>query len=399
MTQAVATSQSFARFCGAVLLIAGTSIGAAMLALPISTGRAGLIPSLIVMGSVWLYLLYAAFCILEVQLVMPKESNLISMAEHTLGKAGKIFSWASYLFLLYALNTAYLCGLASLLQASIGRFGIDLSQLACMLPILALFALLQAKGTHHIDVMNRVFMAGLGISFCLLVFYSVPYVSMANFASDNLAYVLPSLAVCLCAFGYHIIIPSLVSYLEGNIKSLKRAIIIGSSLPLVVYVIWQIVTLGIIGQESLFEAYDFGITSTQLLLNISKNSQVIFLDQSIGFFVMITSFLGVSMSLFDFLKDGVRRSKEKVSGPAIFLFAFLPPVYFALFNQRIFLTALEYAGAFGVVILLALIPACMVWQKRYVLKERSSFEAPGGKAVLIGFMAVSVALIIMQCVL
>jgi len=399
MTQATAASQTFARFFGACLLIAGTSIGAAMLALPISTGRAGLVPSLIVMGSVWLYLLYAAFYILEVQLVMPKESNLISMADRMLGKGGKIFSWAAYLFLLYALNTAYLCGLSSLVQSVLSQCGWEVSELMCMVPILAFFALLQTKGTHYIDVMNRIFMTGLVGSFCLLVFYSMPYVKSENLAGCNVAYVLPSLAVCLCAFGYHIVIPSLATYLEGNVTIIKRAILLGSAVPLVVYVIWQIVTLGMIGQESLFEAHEFGITSTKLLLNISKNRQVLFLDQSIGFFVMITSFLGVCMSLFDFLKDGFKGIEQNVPKATIFLFAFAPPVYFALFNQRIFLTALEYAGAFGVVILLALIPALMVWQKRYVHKEPSSFQAPGGKITLAGFIAVSAFLIIMQCVL
>ena len=79
------TKQNFPRLLGAILLIAGTTIGAGILALPVSTGRAGFWPSIGVMLFCWLYLVYAAFCILEVNLALKHGSNIISMAEQTLG--------------------------------------------------------------------------------------------------------------------------------------------------------------------------------------------------------------------------------------------------------------------------------------------------------------------------
>ena len=44
---------------GAILLITGTTIGVAMIALPVVTGLSGFIPSLFVMFAVWFYLLFA----------------------------------------------------------------------------------------------------------------------------------------------------------------------------------------------------------------------------------------------------------------------------------------------------------------------------------------------------
>ncbi len=398
---APASLSTSGRLFGAILLISGTAIGAAMLALPVSTGRAGLMPSLLVMGASWLYLLYAAFCLLEVQLSMPKESNLITMAEYTLGPIGKIFSWVSYLFLLYALNTAYLSGVSTLFQDVLQTVTqVKISSWICMVPILAIFAFFLRKGASVVDFFNRLFMLGLALTFTFLLFFALPYVSKANMSHVDWQYAAPSIAVCLCAFGYHIVIPSVVTYLDRDVRLLKRSIVIGSAIPLVGYTIWQVVSLGMVQHpEEIHAAYSEGINSAELLANMTKNTAISSLQHSFSFFVMITSFLGVSLSLFDFLKDGLQKKATQVSRRMIFLIAFIPPVFFALYNKNIFLTALEYAGAYGVVILLALIPACMVWQKRYSLQLSSPYKAPGGKISLITFMAISICLILMQIVM
>lgn len=95
---------------GGILLVSGTTIGAGMLALPVSTGLAGFIPSIILLFVFWLYMTYTAFLMLEVNLWMGPHTNLISMAKNTLGTIGEGVSWLTYLFLLYSLTTAYVAG-------------------------------------------------------------------------------------------------------------------------------------------------------------------------------------------------------------------------------------------------------------------------------------------------
>ena len=102
------------------------------------------------------------------------------------------------------------------------------------------------------------------------------------------------------------------------------------------------------------------------------------------------------MSLFDFLADALKkRSVSRLKG-ILFLFAFFPPLYFAVSYKRAFLSALEYAGAYGVVILLAIIPALMTWRKRYSLSLEGPVIAPGGKGALVLFMAISFFFIIVE---
>ena len=81
-----------------------------MLALPVATGFAGFFPSIAIIVVYWLFLTFTAFLLLEVTLWMAPGANLISMARQTLGRPGEILSWIIYLFLLYALLTAYIAG-------------------------------------------------------------------------------------------------------------------------------------------------------------------------------------------------------------------------------------------------------------------------------------------------
>lgn len=388
------------RLLGASLLIAGTATGAAMLALPVSTGRAGFIPSLFVMCFVWAYLTYAAFCILEVAISLPKDSNLISMADHTLGRVGKLFAWISYLFLLYALNTAYIAGSTALFQDVIVQLtGKEISLTLCAIPLLALFWLLLRGGHKTADAINRLFMFGLIASFAVLLLFALPHIQASNLTVCNLGFVLPSISVVLTAFGYHVVIPSLVSYLHGDVAKLKKAIWIGSAVPLMGYILWQLATLGIVpatGNLSLETAFHEGMSGAELLAMVSTNPAVIGTNDSFAFFAIITSFLGVSLSLFDFLVDGLKQNAKSKRIKVIFLLAILPPLVFALSYKRAFLSALEYAGAYGVVILLALIPALMCWRKRYSLKLEGREIAPGGKAALVGFMIISVCFILVE---
>lgn len=389
--------KNISRLFGAILLIAGTTIGAGMLALPISTGRAGFFPSVITMLFSWLYLTYSAFCILEVNLAAPSKGNIISMASHTLGKTGKYISWVAYLFLLYALNTAYIAVSTSIFQNILEKLtGQTIAHILCILPLLIAFSLLLRGGMKIVDEINRLLMAGLVLSFVVLLSFSLPHVEVANLKAVNMGFMVSSLSTIMTAFGFHIIIPSLVTYLHGNLKELRLAIWIGSLIPLIAYLLWQLAIVGMVpvgGSWSLEDAYTQGLSGTDLLSQLTQHPLASWVAQAFALFVILTSFLGVSVSLFDFLADGLKIEKKAQGKWKLFFFTFVPPLYFALSYPRAFFSALEYAGAFGVVVLLALIPALMVWRKRYVLHLPSTYQVMGGKCGLVLLIVISCIII------
>lgn len=107
---------------GGVLLVSGTTIGAAMLALPVATGFAGFIPSVVLFVACWLYFTYTALLMLEVNLWFGDNVNLITMANRTIGRWGEFLSWLIFLLLLYALTTAYVAGSGSIMITFIAAF-------------------------------------------------------------------------------------------------------------------------------------------------------------------------------------------------------------------------------------------------------------------------------------
>ena len=158
------------RLVGAILLVSGTTIGAGMLALPVTTGLAGFIPSLLVMIAIWLFMMLTAFYFLEVNLRMKGESNLISMMSKTLGKPGEILSWIVYLLLLYALTSAYLLGCSQILSDFLKNvFSFTVPVWVWPVGIFLFFGIFVYFGTEVADFLNRVLMIGLVIAYISII--------------------------------------------------------------------------------------------------------------------------------------------------------------------------------------------------------------------------------------
>lgn len=81
------------KLTGGVLLIAGTCIGAGMLALPITMGGTGFWLSTLLLVVCWLATYLAGLYVLEANMCNTEDSNYISMAKNLLGRPGEIMAW------------------------------------------------------------------------------------------------------------------------------------------------------------------------------------------------------------------------------------------------------------------------------------------------------------------
>lgn len=390
------------KLIGGILLVSGTTIGAGMLALPVSTGMAGFFPALLLMVAYWIYMTFTAFLILEANLWMKGENNLISMANLTLGKFGKAASWLIYLFLLYSLTTAYIAGAGSIIvDAFEEAVGIALPNwLGAVLPLI-IFGFFVYKGTRSVDYINRLLMIGLVVTYVLMMIFLSPHIDPQLLGHIDFRYLWMGVSMVATSFGFHIIIPSLVTYLNRDVVQLKKVILIGSITPLLFYISWELLALGIIpleGAYGIMEGYANGSNGVHLMTEPLGASAVAFIATFFSLFAIITSFLGVSLSLSDFLADGLSIEKTRVGRILLYLMTFAPPLVISLIDPRAFLSALEYAGAFGVVTLLGLMPALMVWSGRYVrrLAPDLAFRTPGGKLALLAAIAASVSVIALE---
>jgi tyrosine-specific transport protein len=388
------------RMWGGILLVSGTTIGAGMLALPVVTGIAGFFPSMILFVVYWLFMTFTAFLMLEVNLWMGEYTNLMTMANKTLGKGGKVVSWVIYLFLLYALNIAYIAGSGPIFVDFVQSLtGIQLPAWSGPLPLLLIFGFFVYKGTRSVDYANRFLMLGLMITFVGMMAFLTPHVQSALLTRAHWPSIWMAVSIVSTSFGFHIIIPTLTDYLHRDVKQLRRVIFIGSAIPLFVYILWELLTLGIIplnGENGLLAGYQQGLDGATLLSEGLKQSELSLLSRFFSLFAIVTSFLGVSLSLSDFLADGLKIRKTPRGRLLLYLLTFIPPLLFTLMDPRAFLHALEYAGAFGVVTLLGVLPVLMVWSGRYIQQRESSYRVPGGKIALLAALLISLTVISLE---
>lgn len=368
-------------YIGGIFLVAGTTIGAGMLALPVMTSFIGFGPSLCIFLLCWLVMLATAYFFLDVNLAVEGEPNLISMAQKTLGGWGKGISWIFYLLLLYSLTAAYISASAPLFSSAIKALtGYTLPSFLAPFCLPVVFGFFVYLGTLGVDMINRLLMIGLCVSYVILVGFLPEHIEGSLLKHVDWNPMLIAFPVVITSFGYHIIIPSLTTYMNHDAKHLRWTLLLGSLLPLVIYVLWQVLILGIVpikGANGLVEAWKMGSSATTPLIKIVESKWIITGAHFFSFFAIVTSFLGVTLSLSDFLMDGFKIKKSWEGRLLACLLTFIPPLIFVFTYQRGFFIALEYAGAF-VAVLLIFLPAMMAWK----LKENRFYQSFKGKLLL-----------------
>src|SRR3990167_7496944 len=236
------------KLLGGILLVVGTTIGAGMLALPVATAQLGFFGSLVLLITCWAIMTACAFLFLEVNLWLPPNSNLISMAGATLGKTGQSIAWVVYLLLLYSILCAYIAGGGDLFHYMLSKSGIEISPAVASILFTFLFGIVVYLGIRCVDYVNRGLMFGkLGALFLLIIFIT-PFVSGANLSGGQFKYITSptSVTVAAVSFGSLMIIPSLRTYFGDDIKSLRKAIFFGTLIPLICYILWDAAIMGVI---------------------------------------------------------------------------------------------------------------------------------------------------------
>jgi tyrosine-specific transport protein len=387
------------RLLGGILLIAGTSIGAGMLALPVLTATAGFAPSILLFILVWLGTLFTALLVLEVNLWFKEDVNLISMAKFTLGRFGEAITWVFFLLLLYSLTAAYLAGSATTIACQLKAiFNTSIPSYLEPLPLLLIFAGFIYFGTKPSDMFNRVCMVVLVICYFGLITTVIPHTDLELIRNYDFSYAFISIPVVVTSFGFHVIIPVLTTYLKQDVKALKKAIWIGSSIPLFVYILWEFVILAVVpvdGEFGLNTVCRQGTMVTESLANLLQNGMITTFASTFSFFAILTSFLGVSLSLASFLKDGFNIKENYLGKLWIVLLTFGPPLLFVFFYPRGFVLALLWAGII-VAFLHGILPALMVLKGRNQKREQVLYRVKCGNFALICVIIVSIAIIVLE---
>jgi tyrosine-specific transport protein len=377
------------KLLGGILLIIGTSIGGGMLALPVSTAELGFGNSIFFLFACWLVMTAGALLILEVTMRLPRGSNMISMAKSTLGLPGQIIAWITYLALLYTLLSAYISGGSDVFVALLHKINLDVPSWLASIAFTAVFGAIVYKGMCFVDYVNRGLMFGkLGIYLILVAIIS-PHVSAVELSGGSLRTFAGPLMILVTSFGFATIVPSLRDYFDDDVHALRRIILLGSFIPLVCYVLWNAIIMGVIsrdGSDGLIALAHSQHAASGLSTALNQSIHSAWINGFFDFFAsicMLTAFLAVSLGLFDFLADGLQFKKSGNQGRITLALTFVPSLMLVLFNPGIYLTALGYAGI-ACVVLLLLLPTIMAWKGRRLctLPGNTSHMLPYGNVGL-----------------
>jgi len=362
--------RTFKHVFGSALLITGTSVGAGLLALPLATAEGGFFPALAVFILSWFVMTVSGFFYFELCQAMGKETNIISLSEKYLGKGGKGFAWVIYLFLFYCLLVAYISGGAGFFSSLYNFQGPGIFSVILFTLVFSIFVYFGAK---VVDRVNILLMAGLVVSYITFVIVGVPHINGQNLMQTNWVKSIPALPITLIAFGYQGLIPTLTNYLHRDERKVKTAIIIGTTLTLIINVFWQLLVLGMVPMQELLRVKAENIV-TIFPQYEGAHTSIGYVAHFFSFFAITTSFVGVSLAIYDFLSDGLKWPKKGTNKLKLAAITFLPPLIITLIHPKIFLLALNYAGGIGGVILLAFLPALMLYKKNLHLPHANRMK-------------------------
>ncbi|PRJ57829.1 aromatic amino acid transporter [Haemophilus influenzae] len=369
---------------GSTLLVAGTMIGAGMLAMPLTSAGIGFGFTLVLLLGLWALLTFSALLFVELYQTAESDAGIGTLAEQYFGKAGRIIATAVLIIFLYALIAAYVSGGGSLLKDLLPEsFGDKVS----ILLFTVIFSSFIIIGTHSVDKINRVLFFVMLAVFVIVLILMLPEIKFDNLMAtpiDN-ALIISASPVFFTAFGFHGSIPSLNKYLDGNVKALRFSILVGSAITLCAYILWQLSTHGLLTQNEFLQILKEDATLNGLVkatFAITGSNVIASAVKLFSTLALITSFLGVGLGLLECIEDLLKRSFNVTAGRiSLGLLTFIPPLVFALFYPEGFILALGYAGqmfAFYAVVL----PVSLVWKARRT-HTNLPYKVWGGNLTLI----------------
>jgi tyrosine-specific transport protein len=350
----------------AALLVAGTCIGGGMLALPVAGAPTGLIPSLVLMIIVFVIMTITGLCLVEIGFWMKKsDAHIITMASTILGDWGKWLMWCLFLFISYASMTAYTAGcghlLANGLSAIIG--GEVPKSIGCWLFVL-IFGPFLLGPRYILGRANDTLFILMIVAYAVIISTGISIVQPEYLLRHDWSYAYLAVPLLVTAFSFQTMVPSLHPFLDHDKKSLRIAVVLGTSIAFVVYALWQIVVYGSIpleGEAGLLQAFTEGEPATYCLSKLTHSTLITHASSFFALFALVTSFFGIGIGLFDFLGDGLGISRKGKGAIALGLLVLIPSLIFAISFERIFIVALDISGGFGDTILNGIVPLIMLW--------------------------------------
>lgn len=377
---------------GGSMIIAGTAVGAGMFSIPMVTSGIWFSGSVALLLYTFVCMLLSGLMILEANMNYPAGASFHTVVKDLLGSTWNSINSLSITFVLYILTYAYISAGSSIITGNLSKY-IQIPQALAGLIFAIIVAFFVWRSTRAVDRLSTILIGGMVITFIMSIGGMVSTASpsiLFNQIEQNdtqyLPYALAALPYLLTSFGYHGNVPGLVKYYNKDSRSVVLSLVYGSIITVTIYILWQYAIQGNIPRSAFIEIRESGNNIDSLLTQMNISTQNSFISQFLNLFsymALASSFLGVSLGLFDFIADFFKFDDNKSGRLKSVLVTFFPPTVLALIFPNGFIYAIGFAGL-AATIWAVIVPALMAKASRKRFPN-NSYKAPGG-LFIIGFV-------------
>lgn len=373
------------------MIIAGTAIGAGMLANPTATSGLWFLGSLLLLAYVWFCMCASGLLLLEASLHFPAGSSFHTIVGNLLGSKWNIITGLAVVFVLYSLTYAYIFVGGGLTQQGLDTgLSFQISRPIAASLFLFVLATIVASSTRLVGYLSTLLILGMLISFFFasggLIEQSDLNVLLNTGQNQQPIYwqfLWVALPVCLASFGFHGNIPGLATFYKGQAQPVKRSIISGSFLAFLIYLLWQLAIQGNLPRAEFSPVIaadgDITVLLSALSAHIHTSGLQRFLS-TFAFLAIISSFLGVTLGLFDYIRDLFHWPNNPYGRFKTALFTFAPPWLAYLLAPTGFVKVMGYVGLMAA-IWAVLVPALLVLKSRQRFPN-TGYQVFGGKSLI-----------------
>ncbi|MBW3001573.1 amino acid permease [Candidatus Woesearchaeota archaeon] len=328
-------------------ILMGTIVGAGVLGIPYAIAKSGLLIGIIHLLVLGITILILHLCIGEISLRTKGIHQLSGYMEKYLGKPGKYFMILSMIIGIYGALIAYILGQGEIFSKILGGSPLIYSFIFFLIASIILYHGIKATGRFELAI--TVLMV---LTIFLIGALAYDKINPAYLTGVHLTDFFMPYGVILFAFVGAAAIPELREELAKDKHKLKKAIIIGSITPIILYFIFALVVLGIVGLNN-FNTVGANERIATVALSIFSEPYMAFIANMFAALAMFTSFLGLGLALKEMYMYDCKFHKHTA-----FLLTIIPPLLVSLLGLTSFIAVIAFAGAVaggidGILIMLA----------------------------------------------
>ncbi|MBU1131781.1 hypothetical protein KKC32_00825 [Patescibacteria group bacterium] len=317
-------------FAEAVATLIGTIIGAGVLSLPFAIAAVGLIPGLILLCVLGSVVLITNLMVAEIILRTRARHQLAGYAKKYLGS--RFYKLQTFNLVIggFGALLAYIIGEGAILSSLLGG-----DKFVYSLIFFAAAAIVLFFGLNAVKVFELWLVVGFVIVIMVIWGASGGAIDISNYNYIDLSQWFIPYGVILFAMSGAASVVTMREILKQEERQLKKAVVLGTIIPIIIYIIFACIVIGVTGRNTTEVA-------TVGLGNVIGPYMIIF-GNLFAFFAIGTSFLTIGLIIRDFFHLDLKLSKF-----SSWIITMSVPLILFLAGIRDFIETIGIVGGFTV---------------------------------------------------